>query len=205
MKIPQLLNLHKNPVPTYIVETGHSYDEINDLLIKERRKEINELIKSKKDLCCKKTIVECLTPIIIDQIVITNRLYKLSEHTMDEMFTVLCKILDADELNEPAFHLVSDELADAIIVCKNDYVSAVAAEMNNGNCVVAFIPSSTYSTNSWDAAETLEYLSKARELCNKAARDLHAYYGTKLTKRRDECTITKLQKAPFKDISIYGY
>lgn len=199
----QLRNLQGNPVPTYYIDAYAEWDEVEEGLIKQKREAINDIIKTKKSFCCKRTVVECLMPIKIDEKEIIAEQQFLTDKSVQTLEQDLCEILDAEQIDETNDFLSSTHMNMATIVCKNDLIMAVTDD-NEHNIAVAFMPSKD-TADIEDPAEKVEYILAARTACNKAMAKLHSRWPTSTSFRTGAWTSTKMPENPLENISKYGY
>jgi len=199
----QIRNLQGNPVPTYYVETYNSWDDIERYLIDKRRAEINELINAKKSFCCKRTIAECLLPIVIDEKNIIAEQAFENDDSINTLENDLCEILSAKQIDKANEYLSSARMNQATIVCKNDLIMAVIDD-NENNVAVAFIPSIDTASIE-NVEEKMEYVDKARNACNAAMKELHKRWKTQILRRTGSWSSQKLPNEPFRFNDDYGY
>lgn len=199
----QLRNLQGNPMPTYYVETYNTWDDIEQYLIDDKRAEINELIKAKKSFCCKRTIVECMLPIIIDEKEIISEQAFQNDEAQSILENDLCEILGGEQIDESNEFLSSARMNQCAIVCKNDLIMAIIDD-NETNMAVTFIPSID-TDHIVSVQEKFEYINTARTACNHAMKEFHKRWKTKLSKRTGAWTSMQMSEETFENEADYGF
>ena len=199
----QLRNLQGNPVPTYYIDAYAEWDEVEEGLIKQKREAINDIIKTKKSFCCKRTVVECLMPIKIDEKEIIAEQQFLTDKSVQTLEQDLCEILDAEQIDETNDFLSSTHMNMATIVCKNDLIMAVTDD-NEHNIAVTFIPSID-TDHIVSVQEKFEYINTARTACNHAMKEFHKRWKTKLSKRTGAWTSMQMSEETFENEADYGF
>ncbi|MCK9575504.1 MAG: hypothetical protein WC979_02045 [Candidatus Pacearchaeota archaeon] len=200
----QLGNFNYVGVSTYYVNKGVSWEEAENAIMNEKRDAINNLIKQKKCFCCKRTIVECLLPIVIKENEITEFLNDRNEEFIDSFISDVCEILGAKEEHTNAEELSSENFNNCEIICNNSIIAAVIDD-NENSIAIAFIPSKIQEYFDGDNKKWEEYSKLAKHSANLAMKKLHSLYLNSMSIRTGSWTSGSLPKETYEDISKYGY